>query len=72
MLDEQILMPVKGLDLEVGIHPQVLKVLAKGQWGVAIQQNLEYKNEFSQSGYQADGIRAIAGQSWLLPFKEFE
>jgi hypothetical protein len=72
MLSTPILMPVKGLDIEVGIHPQMLELLAKGLWGDAVRSDLKDKNEPAQSGYQADGIRVVAGHSWLIPFMEFE
>jgi len=72
MLREPLLMPVDGLDLDVGIHPLVLGLLAKEHWGETKRSCLDFSEELHQANYQADGIRVVAGCTWLSPFTEFD
>ncbi|MDQ1238724.1 MAG: hypothetical protein QG577_909 [Thermodesulfobacteriota bacterium] len=70
MLLEPILLPIRELDIEVGIHPYVLKPLIHDQWTGVIQGCLQYGQRLHHEGYQIDGIRVKAGKSWLTPFVE--
>lgn len=72
MVHEPGLVPIKNLDLDVGIHPLILKFLTHDQWGDAKQLCHKNASVFKEAGYQPDGIRIAAGPTWLLPFAEFE
>jgi len=72
MRSEEILMPVNGLDINVGIHPLILSLLAEGQWAEAKQSCLEHGEKLQLSHYQFDGIRVLAGDTWLSPLIEFD
>ncbi|HVN96859.1 MAG TPA: hypothetical protein VMT62_10540 [Syntrophorhabdaceae bacterium] len=61
---------VKELDLDLSIHPIVLKHLLAGQWGNAKKLCTEHVHSLTENGYQADGIRVIAGDSWFQPFED--
>lgn len=58
-----------GLDIHVGIEPVIHKFLLQSQWGDARKYCAENSKELNEAGYQADGIRIVAGSSWLSPFK---
>jgi hypothetical protein len=70
MLNEPVLMPVSGADVNVGIHPTVFRALREGEWETArhVSQGLP------DTGipYREDGIAVVAGESWLRPFEETE
>ncbi|MBM4300229.1 MAG: hypothetical protein FJ121_01680 [Deltaproteobacteria bacterium] len=72
MVHEAVLLPIKELDLEVGIHPLILEPLTHEQWGDARKLCLKEADAFHKAGYQSDGIRIAAGPTWLLPFAEFD
>ena len=72
MLHEAVLLPIKELDIEVGIHPLILKLLFHDQWADAKRMCHEGASVFKEAGYQPDGIRIVAGPTWLLPFAEFD
>jgi hypothetical protein len=71
MLREQVLMKAEQVDIELGIHPFILRILAQEKWADAVQLCRKLAGEFKEGGYQADGIRVVAGQSWYKPFVEF-
>lgn len=66
------MVPIKELDLQLGIHPFPLKHLLQSDWVGAKQTCVEHRALLIESDYQADGIRLVAGPSWLKPFDEFE
>jgi len=70
MLHETVLMPIKELDIEIGIHPEVLKPLSHDQWIYAKRSYRPAAEYFRKEGYQPDGVRIVAGPTWLLPFAE--
>jgi hypothetical protein len=72
MLRERVLMSVEQVNVEVGIYPLILKLLAREQWDDAIQSCRELAKELKEADYRADGIRVVAGRTWLFPFKEFD
>jgi len=69
MLSEPALMPVEGLDLQVGILPKVLHLLDQENWSDARFVARESTPEPDRTGYHADGIRVVAGSTWLRPFE---
>lgn len=71
MLREPVLMQVEHLDIQIGVLPSVLKFLLQHQWVGAKQWCGEHVSQI-EAGYQPDGIRVVAGKSWLEPFREYE
>ena len=70
MLLEPTLIPVEGLDLKVGIHPDVLRLTSEGQSNEARHVAQSLARDRSQGTYHGDGVSVIAGPSWSLPFKD--
>lgn len=55
-------------DLTVDAHPKVRRPLELGRWLEAQQVASDLQSEFGQAGYQPDGLRVVAGESWSRPF----
>lgn len=72
MSQQPILLPVQEFDIEIGVHPLVIKVLSKEPWRDARRIINEHARELHDQGYQPDGVRIKAGRSWVMPFVEFE
>lgn len=70
MRSKPVFMPFKDVDIDIGIHPEVLNLLLESRWGEArvVASRLEMQGELQI--YQKDGIAVVAGQTWLEPFKE--
>ncbi len=64
-------MTADELDINVGMAPFVSRLLADEKWGDARRACIDHAKELHEDGYQADGIRVVAGPSWWLPFVEF-
>jgi hypothetical protein len=64
--------PLKELDVELGIHPVVVEHLVAGKWELARKSCLKNKEELLRDGYRPDGIRIVAGPSWSEPFSELD
>ncbi len=71
MLREPVLMDVDHLDMKIGVWPPVLRLLAEHLWTGAKEGCLQHQDQI-EAGYQPDGIRVVAGESWLEPFREYE
>lgn len=69
---EPLLVPFSRLDIEVGIFPDVFRMLIENQWGSAKKWCIENSERLRKSEYQPDGLRIAAGKSWLLPFREHD
>ncbi|MXZ59958.1 MAG: hypothetical protein F4Z12_03745 [Acidobacteria bacterium] len=54
----------KALDIDVQIHREVLPLLLEGSWAAAHLRARELRNVFAAEGFQADGLRVVAGDSW--------
>jgi len=70
MLSEPTLAPVDELDIQVGILPRVLHFLEEANWSAARHFARESMEKPGHTGYQADGIRVVAGSTWLRPFED--
>ncbi len=70
MLQQPFLLPIAAADVQIGIYPDVLQLLAKELWGEAKEWCVRNFADLEQQGYRADGIRVIAGSSWLSPLLE--
>jgi hypothetical protein len=57
-------------DVAVKIHPKIRRLLEAGRWFDAREATRELQFEFASSGYQSDGLRVIAGPSWLRSSEE--
>jgi len=71
MLQEPVLMPVEGLDLQIGVLPEVLRLLDEQQW---LKAHLVAKTSEMRrlEGYHQDGLRVVAGETWLRRFERDE
>ncbi len=72
MLSEPVMVSLSELDIQLGILPDVLGLLAEGRWAAARKWCAEKLVAERPPGYQQDGIRLVAGESRLKPFEEFE
>jgi hypothetical protein len=68
MLQEPILLSLAHLDIEVGIFPSVLKILSISEWARARDWCRHNASELDSAAYHRDGIRVIAGTTWMQPF----
>ena len=64
------LVAIEGADVRVGIHPAVAKHLVDRQWERAQQAASEAVDSIVRDGYQRDGLKAVAGESWAERFAE--
>lgn len=70
MIRKPTTVPFKMLDVELGIDPPALKYLLHDQWKDAKESCAQRKHLLLESGYEADGIQIVAGDSWFEPFVE--
>jgi hypothetical protein len=66
----QTLLSIEQLDLQVGIHPEVLRLLNLGQWNAAKEIATKVAGERGEVAYRSDGISIVPGPSWSLPFND--
>ena len=57
---------VREADIKVEIHPKLRILLREGRWGDARKLAAELSQTFVKEGYQADGVRVFAGDSWPI------
>src|SRR6266540_3705928 len=71
MQREPVLMPVESADIELGIHPAVLRLIVASNWAEIRGRGWFSTGQIAPGGpFQADGVAVVAGQSWQQPFKE--
>lgn len=64
-IDSEVMAAERELaDVTVKIHPQVRRLLEDGEWSQARHLANELRSAFVSQGYQPDGIRVTAGESW--------
>jgi len=68
--NETDLVPVEGADLRVGLHPSVAQYILQGRWREARDAAYEARRELAAAEFQSDGIKVVAGDSWLRPFAD--
>ena len=56
-------------DVTVVIHPKILELLIEGQWRRARETAKEMRELLLEEGYQPDGVRVIAGESWSMELR---
>jgi hypothetical protein len=59
-------------DVTVGIHPKIRQFLQDEQWSQARQVAIEHRLTLISEGYQPDGIKLKAGDSWMKPYQTRE
>ncbi|MER8809573.1 hypothetical protein [Mesorhizobium australicum] len=57
-------------DVTVNIHPKIRQLLDEGLWLQAREAAKELRDEFTAEGYQPDGLRIIAGETWSRRFEK--
>jgi hypothetical protein len=57
---------IREADIKVEIHPNLRVLLREGRWGDARKLTVELNQLFVKEGYQADGVRVVAGDSWPI------
>jgi hypothetical protein len=61
----------RELDVKFGIHPAIFSLLMEENWGEAKRVAIAHSEEFQSEGYQLDGIRVVAGETWRRPFVDY-
>lgn len=64
-IDEGTLVGIDGIDVQVGVHPAIAKYLGTRQWERAQQAASEAAASIAGHGYQPDGLKVVAGESWM-------
>jgi hypothetical protein len=67
-MEPGVLMPIPELDIQVGIHRLVARLLFHNQWNEARDIALRETHTIVQDGYQKDGLVVKAGDSWRRRF----
>ena len=63
--------PIVGsVDVKVSAHPDVLRLLLEGRWAEAKGWCDHNHGVLQAEGFRRDGIKLVAGPSWLQPFDE--
>jgi len=65
-----LLIAGRELDVKVQIHPIIYRMLIEHNWAGAKRIAIEHEKEFYREGFQSDGVKIIAGDSWRRPFTE--
>jgi hypothetical protein len=67
---EDLLSRERELDVKFGIHPVIMNLLLEHNWAEAKRVAVARSKELIQDGYQLDGIKVVAGETWRRPFIE--
>lgn len=67
---ENAFVPITEADIEVSVHPTIARVIFQSQWQRAREIASELAQQFLEAGYQPDGLRIRAGDSWKRRFKD--
>ena len=57
----------RAIDVDVQIHSAIHALLMDGAWDVARPRASELRQVFAKEGFQPDGLRVVAGDSWIPP-----
>jgi hypothetical protein len=71
-MGQDTLIGIEGVDLAVGVHPAIAKYLENQQWERAQRAASEAAASIVGEGYQPDGLKVVAGESWAKRFAEPE
>jgi hypothetical protein len=61
---EKLSAEVRELDLRIEVAPPVADALRHWDWSRARHQAMSHAEELNATGFQPDGLRIIAGESW--------
>ncbi|MGO7870697.1 hypothetical protein AB9E15_15715 [Rhizobium leguminosarum] len=61
---------VEGLDIGLAVHPKIEKLLNDGNWAGARSAASELQEDFQGMGFQPDGLKVVAGDTWSDRFIE--
>lgn len=64
------LVDIYGANIKVGVHSAIAKYLEKQQWERAQRAATEATASIAKEGYQPDGLKVVAGESWVKRFAE--
>lgn len=70
MRDAPTLMEVREADIQIGIHPLVLRSLVDENWEEARHRGQAVGAEVSELLYRSDGLAVLAGESWSRPYAD--
>lgn len=70
LMERRGMIEIEGLDLSIGLHPEIAKFVFKEQWSDAKGMAGEMSGVLREGEYQPDGIRIKAGASWQSRFEE--
>jgi hypothetical protein len=59
-------------DVIVEIHPEIHHLLDEARWSQTREVAVRLRETFLSEGYQPDGLRVTAGESWSQPFEPLE
>ena len=62
----------KNADIEVAVHPEIMKCLLRREWGMAKEVASKLQSVLRDCGYMPDGIKIVPGNSWLKPLEQDE
>ncbi len=65
-----LLVPIGQCDLKIGVHRAIESHLFAQEWGQARNAAIHAAVEISEEGFQADGLRVRAGESWHEKYQE--
>jgi len=65
-----VMLPIEALDISVGVHPEIARLVFREQWAEARMVAGELRGTFIEHKYQPDGIAIRTGDSWYRPFDE--
>ena len=57
-------------DISIEVHEAILELLQAGEWTTAQLQARELAPELREEGFQADGLKIIAGESWHMRIRD--
>jgi hypothetical protein len=66
--DDPLISDHERADVAVTIHPKIRHLLDEGLWLQAREAAKRLQDEFKSGGYQPDGLRVVAGESWSRSF----
>ena len=67
---ENLQVPIEQCDLEIGVHRAIENYLYSQDWERARHAASEAADEIREEGFQADGLRLCAGNSWNEEYQE--
>lgn len=70
LMERRGVIEIEGLDLSIGLHPEIAGFLFARRWSEARGLAGELSGLLRKEEYQPDGIRILAGATWQSRFEE--